>query len=151
MLKPMHRLGVVAAAALLSASLVWAQTPSAVGRWKQFDDKTGALRSLVVISEKDGIFEGTIEKIFFRPDETDLDPVCSKCTDAPKGQKIVGMTIVTGMKQNGFSYSGGEILDPGNGKVYRAKMTLSADGTKLEVRGFIGFSLFGRSQMWRRE
>jgi uncharacterized protein (DUF2147 family) len=135
----------------LSSSLVCAQTLTAAGRWKQFDDETGALRSIIVISEKDGVFEGTIEKIFFRPDETDLDPVCSKCTDARKGQKVTGMTILTGLKQEGRGYTGGEILDPDNGKVYRAKMTLSADGAQLEVRGFIGFSLFGRSQMWQRE
>lgn len=125
--------------------------PTAAGRWKTIDDKTGAPRSIVVIEEKGGVFEGRIERIFFRPDETDTDPVCSKCTDARKGQKTIGMTILTGLKRDGLGYAGGEILDPGNGKVYRAKMTLSADGATLVVRGFIGFSLFGRSQTWLRE
>jgi uncharacterized protein (DUF2147 family) len=125
--------------------------PAAAGRWKTIDDKTGEPRSIVVIEEKNGVFEGRIEKIFFRPDEPVTDPECSKCTDARKGQKIIGLTFLTGLTRDGLDYAGGEILDPANGKVYRAKLKLSADGAKLEVRGYIGISLFGRSQTWLRE
>ena len=128
-----------------------AQEPTAAGRWKTIDDKTGAPRSIVLIEDKAGVFEGRIETLFFRPDETNTDPVCSKCTDARKGQKTIGLTILTGLKRDGLDYSGGDILDPGNGKVYRAKLKLSADGTKLEVRGYLGVPLLGRSQTWLRE
>jgi uncharacterized protein (DUF2147 family) len=51
----------------------------------------------------------------------------------------------------GDEYQGGEILDPENGKVYRVKMNLQDRGRTLHVRGFIGFSLFGRTQIWIRE
>jgi uncharacterized protein (DUF2147 family) len=61
------------------------------------------------------------------------------------------MTILWGLKKQGDEYQGGEILDPENGKIYRARMRLVDDGKKLDVRGFIGFSLFGRSQIWLRE
>jgi uncharacterized protein (DUF2147 family) len=79
------------------------------------------------------------------------EAVCDKCTDERKGQKIIGMTIVKGIKQKGDAYEGGEILDPDNGKTYRCKMKVLESGKKLEVRGFIGISLFGRSQTWLRE
>jgi uncharacterized protein (DUF2147 family) len=138
-------------ALLLAATVAVAQAPTAAGRWKTIDDKTGVPRSVVAIEDKNGVFEGRIERIFFRPDEKDPDPVCSKCQDGRKGQKIIGLTILDGFKRDGLAYEGGEILDPENGKVYRAKMKLSADGTKLEVRGFVGVSLFGRSQVWLRE
>lgn len=140
-----------AAAPAQAAPAQAATAPTAAGRWKTIDDKTGAPRSVVLIENKGGVFEGRIEKIFFRPDETDTDPVCSKCTDGRKGQKTIGLTILTGLMRDGLTYAGGEILDPGNGKVYRAKLTLSADGAKLEVRGFIGVPWIGRSQTWLRE
>lgn len=78
--------------------------------------------------------------------------MCDKCTDERKGQKIIGMTIAKHLKKtaNGAIYDSGEILDPENGKTYKCKMTLSPNGNELEVRGFIGFSLLGRSQTWKR-
>ena len=60
------------------------------------------------------------------------------------------MTIVKGLKKNGPQYDSGEILDPDNGKTYRCKMKLDETGNSLEVRGFIGISLLGRSQIWNR-
>jgi uncharacterized protein (DUF2147 family) len=80
------------------------------------------------------------------------DSVCGKCSDDRKGKRIVGMEIVRHMRstRDGDEWSGGEILDPQNGKTYRAKMKLSDGGKKLIVRGYIGFSLFGRSQTWLR-
>ena len=144
----MRRAG--AFAALLLASWVAHAEPTAVGRWTQVDDGDGQARSVLRIEEKGGVFEAVIEKIFFRAGETDTDPVCSKCRDARRGQKIVGMKILSGLRREGLGYEGGEILDPDNGKVYRARARLSADGKSLEVRGFIGISLIGRSQTWVR-
>lgn len=80
-----------------------------------------------------------------------VDPVCEHCTDERRGQSIVGMTILEGLKASGAGWEGGGILDPNNGKAYRAKARLSDDGGRLEVRGFIGVALFGRTQTWIRE
>ena len=77
--------------------------------------------------------------------------VCDKCTDERKDQKIIGMTIIKSIKEKNGNYEGGTILDTDNGKVYECKMQLDEAGNKLEVRGFIGVSLFGRSQTWTRQ
>ena len=121
---------------------------SPVGLWKMIDDQTGTPRALIRVTETNGEFQGTIEK-GLRPGE-DENTVCEKCEGARHDQRLFGMAIVTGMKKQGDVYVGGEILDPDNGKVYRCKMTLEDGGTKLQVRGFIGVSLFGRTQTWIR-
>lgn len=120
------------------------------GLWQTTDDRTGKPRSLVRIMENAGEYSATIEKGLLATDTGDA--VCDKCTDERKGQKIVGMTIAKHLKSSNNSnvYEGGEILDPENGKTYKCKMTLSPNGNELEVRGFIGFSLLGRSQTWKR-
>jgi uncharacterized protein (DUF2147 family) len=128
----------------------WAQNTSPVGLWKTIDDQSGKPKSLIRITERNGEFQGTIEKLFREPGE-DPNPKCDKCEDARKDQPILGMTILTGMKPDGGSYDGGRILDPGNGKIYKSKMTLADDGRKLDVRGYIGMPLFGRTQTWLRE
>ena len=119
------------------------------GLWKNIDDKTGKPRSLIRIIENNGDFSAVVEKGLL---ETDTgEKVCDKCTDERKDQKVIGMTIVKAMHKKGPIYEGGNILDPENGKVYKCKMKLDETGNKLEVRGFIGMSLFGRSQIWFRE
>ena len=119
------------------------------GLWKSIDDKSGKPRSLIRITENNGEYSAVVEKGLLATDTGEA--VCDKCTDERKGQKIVGMTIVKGIKKKGDNYEGGEILDPENGKTYKCKMKLDSTGNKLEVRGFIGVSLFGRSQIWTRE
>ncbi|QDC43621.1 DUF2147 domain-containing protein [Methylophilus medardicus] len=120
------------------------------GLWQTTDDKTGKPRSLVRIVENAGEYSAIVEKGLLATDTGDA--VCDKCTDERKGQKIVGMTIAKHLKKSnaGTVYENGEILDPENGKTYKCKMTLSGNGNELEVRGFIGFSLLGRSQLWKR-
>ena len=144
---------------LMQASLIammfampaaWAQTASPVGLWKTVDDETGKPKALVHITEQNGALEGKIEKLFREPNE-DQNPKCVACTDSRKNQPIVGMTIVSGLKKDGNEYTGGEILDPAKGKVYKSKATLRDGGQKLEVRGYIGAPMFGRSQVWHRE
>jgi len=126
----------------------WADHATAAGLWKTIDDVTGKPRSLIRISEKNGEFIAVVEKGLR---ETDTgEAVCDKCKDERKGKKIIGMTIAKGLKQQGHKYEGGEILDPENGKIYKCKMTLDETGNNLEVRGFIGISLLGRSQTWQR-
>jgi uncharacterized protein (DUF2147 family) len=120
------------------------------GRWLTIDDSDGKPRSLVVIEERQGELSGHIEQIFPRPSDNGQN-LCEKCEGARKNQPVVGMVFLWGLRNQGGEYSGGEILDPDNGKIYRAKLRLSPDGKQLIVRGYIGFSLFGRSQTWQRE
>ena len=121
-----------------------------VGLWKNVDDRTGKPKALIRITENNGEFQGTIEKLL-REAGQDANPICDKCADARKNQPILGMNIITGMKRDGDQYSGGQILDPDNGKVYKSKLTLSEDGKKLNVRGYIGVPMLGRTQTWLRE
>ena len=121
---------------------------SPVGLWKTIDDATGKPRSLIRISDKNGELMATIEKGLL-PSDMPSD-VCDQCTDERKGKPLIGMVIMDNMKQKGDTFEGGYILDPDNGEVYQCKIKLDATGNKLEVRGFIGVSLIGRSQIWMR-
>lgn len=123
---------------------------SPVGLWKNIDDATGKPKALVRITESNGELSGKIEKLFRAPDQ-DQNPLCEKCEGDLKGQPIVGLTILSGLKKDGDQYSGGEILDPANGKVYKSKLTVQEDGKKLNVRGYVGMPMLGRTQTWVRE
>jgi uncharacterized protein (DUF2147 family) len=137
-------------ASILAAPLAWAQDGSPVGLWKTIDDSSGKPTALIRITDNQGVLTGKIEKLFRAPDE-DQNPKCVACTDARKDQPIVGMTIVSGLKKDGDEYKGGEILDPRNGKVYKSKLTVREGGRKVEVRGYVGMPMFGRSQVWLRQ
>jgi uncharacterized protein (DUF2147 family) len=134
------------------ARLAAATADSPAGLWRTTDDTTGKDRSLVRIAERDGRYEGKVEKILITLPDDDPNHLCRHCTGDLKDQPIVGMTILWGLTKSGDdTYTGGEILDPKNGKTYSAKVTLEDGGRKLDVRGFIGFSLIGRSQTWVRQ
>jgi uncharacterized protein (DUF2147 family) len=137
-------------AAVLAAPLAWADTTSPAGLWKAIDDKSGKPSALIRISDNGGELQGKIEKLFREPNE-DQNPKCVLCKDARKNQPIVGMTIVSGLKKDGDAYTGGEILDPKDGKVYKSKAVLQDGGKKLDVRGYVGVPMFGRSQVWLRQ
>ena len=132
-------------AALFATSQVMAQT--AVGQWKTIDDETGEVKSIVTIQEDNGVLTGKVLQIL---DETKRQEVCKKCDGNRKNQPIEGMTIIWNMKDKDGQYEDGKILDPENGKVYSANMKVLDGGKKLEVRGFIGFALIGRSQVWEK-
>jgi uncharacterized protein (DUF2147 family) len=142
---------VLCAGLLFAAVTAFADTTTPAGLWRTIDDKTGKERSLIRITEANGVYEGKVEKLLNRQADDDPDNLCRKCEGARKDQPIIGMTILWGLKKDGDQFSGGEILDPKNGKTYRAKMKVMDNGARLEVRGFIGVSLFGRSQVWVRE
>lgn len=127
-----------------------ADDPSPVGLWRNIDDVSGKPKALIRITETNGELTGKIEKLF-RPANQDQNPVCDKCEGARKNQPVIGMVFMSGLKKNGNEYSGGEILDPDNGKTYRSKVTLVDGGKKLNVRGYIGVPMLGRSQTWIRE
>ena len=135
---------------LLLASGAIAQTAGPVGLWKTIDDASGKPKSLVRISESHGELSGKIEKLF-RPANEEQNPLCVKCEGAKKDQPLIGLTILQGLKLDGADYSGGTVLDPENGKVYKSKVTLVDDGKKLNLRGYIGVPLLGRTQTWLRE
>jgi uncharacterized protein (DUF2147 family) len=137
-------------AALCIVPYAWAQNNSPVGLWKTIDDETGKAKSLVRITDNNGVLTGKIEKLFREPSE-DQSPKCEKCEGANKDQPVLGMTIINGLKKDDDSWSGGTVLDPHNGKTYKAKITMKDDGKKLEMRGYIGMPLLGRSQTWVRE
>ncbi len=129
---------------------VLADTGSPVGTWRTIDDKTKKERSIIQISEVNGELTGVVQKLF---DQLGDDPahLCKECKGDRKDQPIIGMTIMWSLKKQGDGWGGGEILDPKNGKIYRCKMSLAPDGKSLNVRGFIGISLIGRTQTWLRE
>ena len=123
-------------------------TPS--GLWRTIDDQSGKEKSLVRIAEVNGEFRGTIEKLFREPGE-EPNPNCEKCPGDKKNKPVIGMMILTGLKKDNGLWSGGEILDPQNGKTYKCKVWLENKGRELHVRGFIGMALLGRTQVWKRE
>lgn len=149
MLKKAAVAAVAGALGLLLAFPVFAQT-SPVGLWKSIDDATGKPMALIRIIDSQGELKGKIQKLFAPPAD-DKNPTCNECTDTRKNQPIIGMTILDGMRAEGDAFGGGSILDPDNGKVYKSRMTLIDGGKKLQVRGYIGVPLLGRTQTWVRE
>ncbi len=135
--------------ALLFNTAAWAQATPA-GLWKTIDDETKAEKSLVRISEAGGVLSAKVEKVL---DPSKQDAKCEKCTDDRKDQPVVGMTIVRNVKQNASDkalWDGGEILDPNNGKTYKVRLKPVDGGKTLEVRGYVGAPLLGRTQTWVR-
>ena len=137
----------IAALTLAGVASAWAQnTP--VGLWKTIDDDGKTEKSLVRITDDGGTLTGKIEKIF---DPAKQDSKCDKCTDERKDKPVLGMTILRNLKQDADDkevWSGGEILDPNNGKTYKARLKPVEGGKQLQMRGYIG--PFFRTQVWQR-
>jgi uncharacterized protein (DUF2147 family) len=121
---------------------------SPLGQWHSVDDKTGEPRSMVVITEHQGVLKGRLEKLLRK--DADPNVKCEKCSDDRKNQPVVGMEIIRGVKKVASKnvWEDGEILDPENGKTYGLRLTPIENGAKLDVRGSIG--PFGRPQTWVR-
>ncbi len=134
---------------LIGALPLPAAEPTAVGLWEQVDENSGKAESWFKIVERNGVYVGNIVKMFPKPGD-DENWVCDRCEGDERGKPVLGLALIKNMQRNGLSYENGTIMDPRDGKVYRALMRLSPDGQKLEVRGYLGISLFGRSQVWNR-
>jgi uncharacterized protein (DUF2147 family) len=136
--------------ALAVAAPALADDASPVGLWKNIDDVTGKPKALIRITENKGEVRGQIEKLFLAAGENP-NPRCDKCQGANKDQPVLGMVFMSGLRRDGDDYSGGEILDPDSGRVYRSRLTLVDGGKKINVRGYVGVPMFGRSQTWVRQ
>jgi len=122
---------------------------SPLGQWTTIDDKTQKPKSVVEIYEaKDGSLAGRVAEVL--QSDRGPNPVCDKCSGERKNKPVKGMVILWGIRKKGAAWEGGQILDPATGKVYSVKVTPTDGGKKLDVRGFMGFSLLGRTQTWMR-
>ncbi len=139
----MKRIIVGALFMLFSVSFINAQ--SIVGKWKTIDDETGKAKSIVEIYKKGDQYFGKIVELLIKP----ASETCVKCKDDRKNQSLVGLEIIRDMELDDDEYEGGTIVDPKTGKVY--KCLIKTNGSdKLDVRGYIGFSLIGRTQTWHK-
>jgi hypothetical protein len=138
---------IMAIALLAAAPSARAAEPSAAGLWQKVEDGKPVGWFLVV--ERDGIFEGAIAKTFPKAGE-DPNALCTKCTDDRKNAPWLGISLIRDMQRDGLKYENGNVLDPRDGKIYKAKMTVSPDGQTLTMRGFWGISLLGKDEIWSR-
>lgn len=138
----MNKLWLVVLAGISSMSFA----QGIVGKWQTIDDETKKPKGVVEIVESGGVFQGRVTQLY----EGSLNQ-CSGCTGAQKNAPIIGMTVVSGLKQTkDGQFEGGKVFDPKSGKTYSAKAKLTNNGQALELRGFVGVSLLGRTQTWKR-
>jgi len=127
---------------------VFSQVSNVIGSWKTIDDKTGETKSVVrIYKAENGSYYGKIEKLFKNPNGK-----CTECKDENKDKPILGMIIITDMKEKGDKLDDGFILDPANGKKYHATITFDKKSGKLKVRGALDKTgVVGRNQYWVKE
>lgn len=120
------------------------------GTWMTIDDETGKARSYIEITVAGDVATAKITKILAIKPGENTDPNCTECKGEDYNKKVVGLTIMRNLRQDGDEWKGGSILDPNNGKTYKCKIKAENGGTILKVRGYIGFSLIGRTQIWKK-
>jgi len=141
------RLAAVALFAFFSSGAAAQASPA--GLWRTFSDRSGQADGLVRIVEAQGHYEATVEAVF-SPPAPSANPRCELCTGELKDRPVIGLKIMRDLRPEGDAYVG-EILDPDDGNVYRCKARLLEGGRKLELRGYVGLPIFGRTQTWLRQ
>ncbi|MFC3159154.1 hypothetical protein SAMN05443633_10369 [Chryseobacterium arachidis] len=114
------------------------------GKWKTIDDETKQAKSIVEIYKKGDQYFGKVSQLLIKP----ANPNCTECKDDRKNKPILGLEIIRGLKKDGDEFTGGTITDPKTGKTY--KCTITRKGDQLNVRGYVGISLMGRTQTWQK-
>ncbi len=148
---PIHRSALVAALTLCLVPGTARAQSSPLGVWKTIHDETRVERSLVRITLANGVYSGRIERLLdpaLKP-----DAVCGRCNDERRDKPLVGLLVFSGVRPSRSDpavWDGGEILDPNNGKTFAVRLTLAEGGKRLEVRGYVGTPMFGRTQNWVR-
>tara|TARA_R110000850_G_scaffold83096_2_gene178448 strand:+ start:159 stop:578 length:420 start_codon:yes stop_codon:yes gene_type:complete len=117
-----------------------------IGQWETYDDKTKEKKAIVDIYKENDMYFGKIIKTFIGP----KNALCLKCEGSKKDEPMIGLVIMEDIKKNGDEFDDGTILDPETGDVYKCNLKL-INKNKLEVRGFIGISIIGRTQIWKRK
>ena len=136
---------VVAAGPAASADLL-----SPAGLWQGVDDDNKQPSGWFLISNHDGVYAGIIAKMFMKPGENP-NAVCDQCKDDRLNHPWLGLEIIRGMQQEeADKYGGGTILDPRDGKIYKATLKVSPDGQTLTVRGYLGIEMLGKNTYWTR-
>ncbi len=143
----MFKRGLITLTLIICYSMAFSDAMSPIGKWRTIDDETGEAKSIISINLESGKLQGHIETLL---NPSKPNPVCEECKGDKHNQAIEGLTFLWGLSESKQEWKGGKILDPETGKEYKAKLKVIDDGTKIEVRGFIGFALIGRTQIWER-
>ena len=131
---------------LIVFAVISSSAQDVTGKWKTIDDETGEAKSIVEIYKQNGKVFGKIVDIL---NPAKKNSTCDNCPGADKDKPVMGLVIIKNLVKDGDEYNGGTIMDPISGKIYKSYIEL--DGAdKLDVRGYIGFSLLGRTQTWTR-